>query len=113
MNPWNLKVTSNNSNSLVQVDSLRSVVNITLSYDGVVNKKFYLSMEFNKIDNSEFENSLYYPLSAMPSNKRLYTPQINNISMMMPPVPLLYQWDEVPKVIEFHNKIDYYLEISI
>jgi FtsP/CotA-like multicopper oxidase with cupredoxin domain len=54
-----------------------------------------MQQEFNKINNVEFQNPLYYPLTA--SSKKIFTPQINNISMMMPSSPLLYQWNDIPK----------------
>ena len=65
-------------------------------------------MDFNKINNPEFNNENLYPLSSMQSNKRvpLFTPQINNISMQMPSMPILYQWDQIPQVnlvISFSN----------
>jgi hypothetical protein len=63
-------------------------------------KKFYLSMEFNKIDNPEFQDERLYSLEMFPHFHRtpLYTPQINHISMMMPETPVLYHWDSIPKV---------------
>lgn len=63
-------------------------------------KKFYLAMEFNKINNPEFQDERLYSLSMFDHFKRtpLYTPQINNISMVMPSVPILYEWDAVPQV---------------
>jgi hypothetical protein len=97
LNPWNFQVTSNNSQKFVQIDNLKSLNIVPKSYDAPVNKRFYLSMEFNKIDNTEYQNHNLYSLAA--SKKQVFTPQINKISMMMPPVPPLYQWDQMPKVI--------------
>ena len=63
-------------------------------------KKYYLAMEFNKINNPEFEDERLYSLDLLAQNNRapLYTPQINNISMEMPSSPILYNWHKVPKV---------------
>jgi hypothetical protein len=81
----------------MQVDDLRSIDSISMLYNNTVNKKFHLAMEFNKIDNPEFQNPLYYSLAMTPTT-RIFTPQINGISMMMPPFPTLLQWDDIPKV---------------
>lgn len=63
-------------------------------------KKYYLAMEFNKINNPEFEDERLYSLDLLAQNNRapLYTPQINNISMEMPSSPILYNWNKIPKV---------------
>lgn len=62
-------------------------------------KRHYLSMEFNKINNPDFNDEKTYPLSLMSSYGRtnLYTPQINNISLRTPNYPVLYEWDIVPR----------------
>ena len=56
---------------------------------------YFLLQEFNKINNLEFQNPIYNPLAS--TSKKVFTPQINNISMMMPSSPLLYQWNDIPK----------------
>ena len=58
-------------------------------------------MEFNKINNPEFNDELTYSLDMMSNFNRtsLYTPQINNISLHIPSSPILYNWDSTPKVI--------------
>ena len=68
-------------------------------------KKYYLAMEFNKINNPEFEDERLYSLDLLAQNNRapLYTPQINNISMEMPSSPILYNWNKVPKVTFSYN----------
>ena len=73
-------------------------------------KKYYLAMEFNKISNPEFNDEHYYSLSMLNelNRQQLYTPQINNISMHMPSVPLLYRWSEIPKVSN-NNQMIYFL----
>ena len=73
-------------------------------------KKYYLAMEFNKISNPEFNDEHYYSLSMLNelNRQQLYTPQINNISMHMPSVPLLYRWNEIPKVSN-NNQMIYFL----
>ena len=54
-------------------------------------KTLYLGLRFNEIEND-------------------FHPQINNISMMMPPFPPLYQWDDLPKVF---IKILFFLRLFI
>ena len=72
-------------------------------------KRFYLAMEFNKINNPEFLDAKLYPLDLMDQMDRnpIYTPQINNISMHMPPTPVLYQWDQIPNVIRIYRFMDF------
>ena len=73
-------------------------------YEKILNatdvKTHYLAMEFNKINNPEFNDEQTYSLNSMPlySRNPLYTPQINNISLRVPEFPVLYEWDSVPKV---------------
>ena len=63
-------------------------------------KRFYLAMEFNKINNDEFYDEKLYSLSDILYYNRtpLYTPQINNISMMLPETPVLYKWNSINRV---------------
>ncbi|XP_067668418.1 uncharacterized protein [Haliotis asinina] len=58
-------------------------------------KKFYLTVDFNKIDNHRFHHELYYPMSATESD--LPMPQANNINNKEPPAPLLTQYHHVPQ----------------
>ena len=70
--------------------------------DGVLtsvpDKKFYLGMDFIKVDNFKFNNPDFYPLSFVERSKHVYSPQINRISSHRPPSPPLSQYDDVPKV---------------
>jgi hypothetical protein len=99
LNPANLQVTRNNSDRFVQITELRSLKVEPRNYNAIVDKKFYLSIDFYKIDNIEFHPSDLYSFEA--SKKQVFTPQINKITLMMPPVPPLYQWNDVPKVCFF------------
>ncbi len=105
MNPWNRIINATNRNEYTSVDELKTVVDKELDdYEKILNstnvKRHYLSMEFNQINNPEFNDEKTYPLSLMNTYKRarLYTPQINNISFIAPNYPLLYNWDLVPRV---------------
>ena len=99
----------------MSIDSLRSLANTSFAndfYRKILNvsesklKRFYLSMEFNKINNPEFKDPIYYPLKWMTPNGRtsIFTPQINNISFMMPFSPPLFTWDQLPKVNNHNNR---------
>ncbi|CAL1533176.1 unnamed protein product [Lymnaea stagnalis] len=93
LNPWNAKGTA------TQIELTR-MVNTEPDDDTLTaepNKKFYLAMDFNKIDNSRFNNPSYYPLSSVVKKKQLFSPQINHITSLLPASPPLSQYDDVPK----------------
>ena len=89
----------------IVVDQLKAIIDEdTQKFFETINtpnvKKFYLGMDFNKIDNEEFfkeEYSLNFTMSF--GRNPLYTPQINDISLHLPSTPILYHWDYIPKVI--------------
>ncbi|GAB6019581.1 hypothetical protein CHUAL_001150 [Chamberlinius hualienensis] len=58
--------------------------------------KFYLPYDFSLIDNKHFHDPIYYPIHAFEHEKRMYTPQINNISLQFPHAPLLSQPELTP-----------------
>lgn len=64
----------------------------------IPDKKFYLAMDFNKIDNYHFHDEAYYPISALERPDHLYLPQINHISSVLPHVPPLTQLEEISEV---------------
>ena len=74
--------------------------------------QYFVGFDFRKIDNPHFHFASLYPLSSMNKN-RLYTPQLNNISMEIPPSPPLYQMKDLPQVLFFCNwkmfTVDYLL----
>ena len=106
LNPWNTIINETNFHQYTSIDQMKSLLDneIATFYNKIINatniKKYYLAMEFNKINNPEFNDEKLYSLSMMNNSKRvpLYTPQINNISMHMPSIPVLYKWDSIPKV---------------
>ncbi|CAF0713230.1 unnamed protein product [Brachionus calyciflorus] len=106
LNPWNKHINSSNRDSFTKINEVKAILDkesyefYTKIFDkNQTIKKYYLAMEFNKINNPEFYDEKLYSLSKIQSFQRppLYTPQINNISMKMPSIPLLYEWDSVPK----------------
>ena len=67
-NPWNTQIDRTNANEFVVVDQLRSILDHDaeqiLSAINTANvKRFYLVMEFNKINNEEVYNDEYYSLN--------------------------------------------------
>ena len=61
-------------------------------------KKFYLSMDFQKIDNLRLNDPELYPLAAIDNKMHIYSPQINHISSRLPSSPLLSQYEDVAQV---------------
>lgn len=107
MNPWNRHINETNHLKYTQINELNSFSNKEIDdlYEKIFDKnktvkKFYLAMEFNKINNPEFYDEKLYSLNMIENLSRLplYTPQINNISMKMPSVPILYEWNSIAKV---------------
>ncbi|XP_064639307.1 uncharacterized protein LOC135494912 [Lineus longissimus] len=67
--------------------------------EGEPDVKFYLAHDFRKIDNPHLHNPDLYSLAATASypGMHLYSPQINNITMALPPSPPLTQEEDIPK----------------
>uniref|UniRef100_A0A1I8JHS7 Plastocyanin-like domain-containing protein n=1 Tax=Macrostomum lignano TaxID=282301 RepID=A0A1I8JHS7_9PLAT len=96
LNPFNRAPDANH----IDVTSLRTPAGWPpadhLTIDGPVDAKFYLAFDFEVVNNSRYHHPAYYPISAVrKSDGHLYTPQINNVALHMPPAPLLYQFDDV------------------
>ena len=102
LNPWN-KPSS---------DELLEVADLTARYampaetpqalKETPDKKFYLSMDFNKIDNFHFHDRSYYPISAVARPDHLYLPQINHISNTLRHAPPLSQLEDLDEVRQQH-----------
>jgi hypothetical protein len=96
LNPLNIKINDSNKHLYMSVDQLRGAENDqNLKYYKKLNntlivevKKLFIQMDFNFIYNVELDDIRSYP-----------TPQINNISFLMPPTPLFYQSKSIPKVL--------------
>ncbi|XP_041354915.1 laccase-5-like [Gigantopelta aegis] len=61
-------------------------------------KKFYITMDFYKVNNVYYHEPELYPISSVSDEMQLSTPQMNHISYMMPPVPPLTQYSDLPEV---------------
>jgi hypothetical protein len=99
-------INSSNEDKMISFDRMKGIIGEdieanfynSLKTDNV--KKFYIQMEFNAVNNAEFYNEKDYSFKMMKELNRfiLYTPQINNISMIMPSTPLIYQRQKNDKV---------------
>ena len=95
LNPLNKKATADE----ISVSQLTSLVADQRPFKEVPDKKFYLAMDFNKIDNYHFHYIPYYRIVDVEKSKGLlYMPQINHISNSLPPSPPLSQLDDIPEV---------------
>ncbi|GFN91551.1 multicopper oxidase [Plakobranchus ocellatus] len=94
LNPWNTKGTDK------QVEITRMRAEVPDGNDGIMtsvpDKKFYLGMDFKKVDNLKFNHPDFYPLAYVERSKHLYSPQVNRISSILPGSPPLSQYDDVP-----------------
>ena len=57
-------------------------------------KSFFFELEFTTARNTEFDPNI----DRTDPNVFVYSPQINNISMVMPNVPLLTNWNLINQV---------------
>ncbi|XP_070174008.1 uncharacterized protein [Littorina saxatilis] len=99
LNPWNTRGTD----MLIPVDRLNSTEPDDDSLQEVPDRRFYLAMDFNKIDNFHFNKPGLYPLASVASNKHLYSPQINHLSFSLPRVPPLTQFEDINEEETFCN----------
>jgi len=60
-----------------------------------VDKKFYIGMSFELVNNPELNSENLYPINFVKPINRYYMPQLNHISMHMPSAPLLYQMNSI------------------
>lgn len=64
----------------------------------VPDKKFYLAMDFNDVSNYHFHPESLYPISEVNESMRVYLPQINHVSLALPPSPPLTQYSDLNEV---------------
>jgi hypothetical protein len=60
-------------------------------------KKFYLALDMNLVENPLVYDDSTFPLSAK-EKVPFVSSQINNITFSLPRVPLIYQYQKNPKV---------------
>ncbi|XP_053398492.1 uncharacterized protein LOC123558060 [Mercenaria mercenaria] len=91
LNPWNKKGDENN----IQVSDLKSRLDGKAALKVTPDKKFYLAMDFNKIDNYHFHDVSFYPISAVERPQHLYMPQMNHVTLRLPSSPPLSQHSDL------------------
>ncbi|XP_060065140.1 uncharacterized protein LOC132545474 [Ylistrum balloti] len=95
LNPWNKKATD----MLVPVTHLDNMRPSNKALQETPDKKFYLTMDFNNIDNYNFYVGPEYvsPSTVVEAYNHLLSPQINHISNTLPPSPPLTQFHDIPQ----------------
>ncbi|CAK1547706.1 unnamed protein product [Leptosia nina] len=74
----------------ISVADMRSLEGHDDSLKEVADYQFYIAYDFYPKNNSHFHRSPYYGYYQVPNpDNRLYTPQLNHISMKMPSSPLM------------------------
>ncbi|XP_075986047.1 uncharacterized protein LOC142983100 [Anticarsia gemmatalis] len=77
-------------NETISVAEMRSIEGYDDSLKEVADYQFYVAYDFYAKNNSHFHRSPYYGYYQVPHKlNRLYTPQLNHISMKLPSSPLL------------------------
>ncbi|XP_063393914.1 uncharacterized protein LOC134679036 [Cydia fagiglandana] len=77
-------------NETISVAEMRSLAGYDDRLKEIPDYQFYVAYDFYAKNNSHFHKSPYYGYYQVPNQKnRLYTPQLNHISMKMPSSPLL------------------------
>ena len=102
LNPWNKRGTDD----LIAVSELThkpsfNPADVMTDFPALretPDKKFYLAMDFNKIDNYHFHDVTYYPIAAVERPDHLYLPQMNHISTVLPYAPPLSQLGDITEV---------------
>ena len=68
------------------------------TFKTIPDKRFYIAMDYSKIDNYLFHDAAYYPIYETTRNKHLYMPQLNHVTNKLPPAPLLTQFGDIHPV---------------
>lgn len=94
LNPLNIGP----SRGFITVDQLDSILPDDDVLKPIPDRKFYLAMDFNMVENPRFNDHRYYSLNTMMNRhghgehaQHMLSPQINHISFKMPSSPPLSQ----------------------
>ncbi|XP_025085370.1 laccase-2-like [Pomacea canaliculata] len=82
------------NHSVILTDDMRFALHTNFS-EQVVDFKYFVGMDFNKNDNTKYNNKDLYPVQTLPLLKSHYTPVMDNITFMLPPVPVLSQPEDM------------------
>jgi hypothetical protein len=95
-NPFNQKINETNKNQFLSVSDMRSSKldanssSLKKKLLSKIDKKFFLSLDMNIVKNTAVYDDLTWS-NLKYDEKPWASPQINNITFGIPPVPLLYQ----------------------
>lgn len=103
LNPYNAEATED----LVSVVSLEAIApEDEQALKEMPDKKFYLGMDFNPVHNLKYHHPDYYPFPLpVPPKGGVDSAQINYITDIRPPAPLLTQYKDVPQVFRNYKNI--------
>ncbi|XP_052228206.1 uncharacterized protein LOC127842632 [Dreissena polymorpha] len=93
LNLWNQR---SGPDQIAVADLTSKNVHNTALLKEIPDKKVYLAMDFNSIDNYHFHDESYYPLATVQKAFKLLSPQMNHISMVLPHAPPLSQLKDIP-----------------
>ena len=94
MNPLNQKATP----TLIQMADLNTMIPDDPRMKTKPDKKFYVAMDFYRVDNYHFHDPDLYSMSKVAKQMHLLSPQMNHISMTMPSAPPLTQYSDLNEV---------------
>lgn len=81
------------TNNSISIPLLKAMDKNDKSNTADPNYQFYVSYDFYKKDNPHFHRGKLYGFNQVKNTKQVLTPQLNHISMKLPPMPLLSQRD--------------------
>ncbi|KAH9505403.1 hypothetical protein Btru_057180 [Bulinus truncatus] len=91
-------VNSAGNATAIPVSELRSALDDDITLTRKPDQTIVVGMDFKAIDNPRFHHPLYYSTRDFRiGNRQLQTPQMNDISNMMPPAPPLSQYQDLPQ----------------
>ncbi|XP_041354904.1 laccase-1-like [Gigantopelta aegis] len=91
LNPLNKK----SSPTMILMADLNSTIGDDPRMKEKPDKKFYIAMDFYEIDNYNYHDPDFYSIFQVEGHMKLLSPQMNHISLMMPPSPPLTQYSDL------------------
>lgn len=101
LNPLNIGP----SRGFITVDQLDSFIPDDDVLKPIPDKKFYVAMDFNMVENPRYNDKRYYPLNTMMNRhghgthgQHMMSPQLNHITFKLPSSPPLSQHSKQTEV---------------
>ncbi|XP_058802815.1 uncharacterized protein LOC131670857 [Phymastichus coffea] len=92
LNPYNVGVEVKSKEN-VYLPDLKSMDPNDHSLRKYVDQQIYIKLDFYNIDNYDFARKDLYGFNQVPYSRWMGTFQLNHISLKLPPVPLMSQWN--------------------